>query len=56
MDRTEKVIGTAREALVANAWSNIDANIAALIRLKEDPFYILKVVLQVVRDKKEGEA
>tara|TARA_R110000824_G_scaffold344087_1_gene530737 strand:- start:347 stop:499 length:153 start_codon:yes stop_codon:yes gene_type:complete len=45
-----------REPAKASAWSSIDLGIKILIMAGEDPFYILKVLLQIVRDKKEGEA
>ena len=45
-----------QEKAKGSAWSSIDQGIKILIMAGEDPFYILKVLLQIVRDKKEGEA
>ena len=44
------------EKLVAACWREIDGDIGILIEKGEDPLYILRVLLDIVRDKKEGEA
>ena len=46
----------ATEKLIAACWHEIDSDIEMLIKNGEDPLYILKVLLNIVRDKKENEA
>lgn len=47
---------SAKEKLIAACWHEIDSDIEILIKNGEDPLYILKVLLNIVRDKKENEA
>ena len=44
------------EKLIAACWHEIDGDIKILIEQNQDPLYILKTVLNIVRDKVEGEA
>ena len=48
--------GIVTEKLIAACWHEIDGDIKILIEQGEDPLYILRTVLNIVRDKVEGEA
>jgi hypothetical protein len=56
MDSNKPMTVEERERAKDRAWESIDLGIKILIGLGTDPLYLIKVLVSIVRDKKEGEA